>query len=103
MTGELILSILSGLAVCIPLVIELVKAVKSATKEKNWSLLVSMTFSYMQEAERNFKDGATKKEWVMDMIEAAADSINYEYNDTAKAKISEMIDAACDMAKVVNK
>lgn len=103
MTGKLILSILSGLAVCIPLVIKLVKAVKSATKEKNWSLLVSMTFSYMQEAERNFKDGATKKEWVMDMIEAAADSINYEYNDTAKSKISEMIDAACDMAKVVNK
>lgn len=34
---ELVISILSGIAVCIPLVIKLVSTVKEVVKEKNWN------------------------------------------------------------------
>ena len=51
---ELVISILSGIAVCIPLVIKLVSTVKEVVKEKNWNELVSMAFDYMSEAEELF-------------------------------------------------
>lgn len=100
---EIIISILSGLTVCIPLVIKLVESVKMAVREKNWNQLIELTFSYMKQAEKNFEDGATKKKWVMSMIEETASSINYNYDEEAKNKISVMIDAACSMSKEINK
>ena len=100
---EYIINILSGLLICIPLIVELVKTVKNYIQEKNWVQLVQMVFVYMAEAEEKFEDGATRKEWVMSMVEAAARSINYNYDEIAKKSISDMIDAACAMAKEVNK
>ena len=99
---EIIVSILSGLIVCIPLVVKLVNVVKVAVKEKNWAKIVEMTFDYMAEAEKKFQDGATRKEWVMGMVEVAAKQVNYNYDDIARKSISDMIDAACAMAKMVN-
>lgn len=69
---ELVISILSGIAVCIPLVIKLVSTVKEVVKEKNWNELVSMAFDYMGEAEELFETGAQRKEWVMAMIKTSA-------------------------------
>ena len=45
---QIIISILSGIAVAIPLIIKLVDVVKKATKSKNWNLLIKMTI------DRNF-------------------------------------------------
>ena len=99
---DIVVSILSGLAVCIPLVIQLVNVVRASVKEKNWSQIVDIVLDLMKEAETLFSDGATKKAWVMASVESAAKSINYNYDEVAKQKVSDMIDAICATAKIVN-
>lgn len=96
---DLIIAIIAGLATAIPLVIKLVEYVKKSVQEKNWGQLVSLVIDLMEEAETKFEDGATRKEWVMAMAKAAAESINYKIDEDA---LSKMIDALCDMTKVVN-
>ena len=99
---DIVVSIMSGLAVCIPLVVKLVNVVSTYVKEKNWSQIVAIVLDLMKEAETLFADGATKKAYVMASVESAAKSINYNYDDVAKQKVSDMIDAICATAKVVN-
>ena len=99
---EIVVSILSGLAVCIPLVVQLVKVVKSAVQEKNWAQLVSIVLDMMKQAETLFTEGAARKAWVMAGVESAAKSVNFNYDDAARQKVSDMIDAICAAAKVVN-
>ena len=99
---DIVVSILSGLAVCIPLVVKLVNVVSTYVKEKNWSQIVSIVLDLMKEAETLFSDGATKKAYVMASVESAAKSINYNYDEVAKQKVSDMIDAICATAKIVN-
>ena len=62
---EIVVSILSGLAVCIPLVVKLVQTVKAAVQEKNWSQIVAIVLDLMQQAEGLFAEGAARKAWVM--------------------------------------
>lgn len=100
--AQLIIAIFSGLTVTIPLVIKLVEYVQKATKEKNWSEIVRLVLGYMTEAERKFSDGATRKEWVMSMVKQSARSIEYELDDDAINKISDMIDNICAAAKTIN-
>ena len=96
---QLIVAILTGLATCIPLAVKLVEYVKTATKEKNWANLLGLVMSLMEQAEKKFDDGATRKEWVMAMVKASADTVNY---DLDMDKISDLIDSLCDMSKIVN-
>ena len=96
---QLIVAILTGLATCIPLAVKLVEYVKTATKEKNWANLLGLVMSLMEQAEKKFDDGATRKEWVMAMVKASADYINYPVDEDT---LSKMIDSLCDMSKVVN-
>ena len=96
---DVILSIVAGLAAAIPLVIKLVQYVQKAIKEKNWGQLLDLVMSLMEEAEEKFANGATRKEWVMAMVQASAESINY---DIDLAAISELIDSLCDLTKKVN-
>ena len=99
---DIVVSILSGLAVCIPLVVKLVNVVSTYVKEKNWSQIVAIVLDLMKEAETLFAEGAARKAWVMAGVESAAKSINYNYDEAAKQKVSDMIDAICETAKVVN-
>ena len=99
---EIVVSILSGLAVCIPLVVKLVNTVREAVKEKNWSQIVTIVLDLMKQAETLFAEGAARKAWVMAGVESAAKSINYNYDEVAKQKVSDMIDAICATAKIVN-
>ena len=92
-------SILSGLAVAIPLVIKLIEYVKKSIREKNWNKLLDLVMNLIKEAETKFETGAEKKEWVLAMVKASADSINYDIDTNA---VSELIDSLCDMTKVVN-
>lgn len=96
---ELIVAILSGLAAAIPLVVKLVEYVQKAVKEKNWGLLLERVVDLMEVAETKFKDGAERKEWVMAMIKASADGINYDVDYDALGKLIDML---CDMSKVIN-
>ena len=99
---EIVVSILSGLAVCIPLVVQLVNVVRASVKEKNWSQIVAIVLDLMKQAETLFAEGAARKAWVMAGVESAAKSINYNYDEVAKQKVSDMIDAICATAKIVN-
>ena len=99
---EIVVSILSGLAVCIPLVVQLVNVVRAAVKEKNWSQIVTIVLDLMKQAETLFAEGAARKAWVMAGVESAAKSIDYNYDEVAKQKVSDMIDAICATAKIVN-
>lgn len=96
---ELILSVLAGLSAAIPLVVKLVEYVQKATREKNWSKMLDLVMEYMEIAESKFETGAERKEWVLAMIEAASDTINFDIDMNI---VSQMIDSLCDMSKVVN-
>ena len=87
---NIIISVLSGLTVCIPLVVQLVKYVKAAIKERKWTKVMELVLNLMTEAERNYATGAEKKEYVMNSIESIRDVLDYEVDMNA---ISEMIDA----------
>ena len=96
---KLALAIISGLATAIPLVIKLVEYVQKATKEKNWNKMLELVIDLMEQAETKFAEGADRKEWVLAMVKASADTINYDVDIEA---VSAMIDSLCDMSKVVN-
>lgn len=96
---KLIVSVLSGLAVSIPLVYQLVKYVRQTVKEKNWPKMIELVMNYMERAEVMFDTGADRKEWVLAMVKASADTINYDVDMDA---VSELIDSLCSMSKTVN-
>ena len=96
---SLIVAVLTGLAACIPLAVKLVQYIQKAVQEKNWGALLGLVVDLMEEAETKFDEGATRKEWVMAMVQTSAEYINYPVDTEA---LSEMIDALCDMTKIVN-
>ena len=79
-----------------------VKFVTDAAQKKNWTALVALVMADMKTAEEQYADGATRKQWVMSMLKAHAAACNYALTDEDITKISDMIDAMCDMAKTVN-
>lgn len=96
---EYILAIVAGVSTAIPLIVKLVSVVKENIREKNWNKMLDMLMGFMQVAEEKFETGAEKKEYVMAMIKASADQIDYTLDMEV---ISDMIDSLCAMSKVVN-
>ena len=96
---NLIVAILAGLATCIPLAYNLVKYVKKAAQEKNWNALLGLVMELMEQAEKKFADGATRKEWVMAMVQTSAEYVQYPMDVQA---LSEMIDQLTNLTKNVN-
>lgn len=96
---EILVSILSGLAVTIPLVIKLIEYVKKAIREKNWNDLLELVTRLMTEAEGKFDNGDDRKEWVLMCVKASADTIDY---DIDLDEVADLIDSLCAMSKIVN-
>lgn len=96
---NIIVSILSGLAVCIPLVIKLVEYVRKAIQEKNWSNVMQIVLKLMTEAEKNYETGAERKQYVVSSVEAIKDTLNCEVDMNA---ISSLIDSICQASKIIN-
>lgn len=96
---SLIVAVLTGLAACIPLAVKLVQYIQKAVQEKNWGALLGLVVDLMEEAETKFDEGATRKEWVMAMVQTSAEYIAYPIDTAA---LSDLIDALCDMTNVVN-
>jgi len=94
-----VVMILSGIATAIPLIYELFKFYRQAIKEKNWRQVLDLVMRLMAEAEGKFGTGVERKEWVLMMLKASADTINYDINLDV---ISDMIDSLCAMSNVVN-
>ena len=96
---EILISVLTGLATAIPLVVELVKYVKESVREKNWGKLVSLILKLIQEAEEKFDNGSDRREWVLSMVQTSAATINYDINLDL---VGELVDNLCAMSKSVN-
>lgn len=96
---NLIIAILSGLVTTIPLVVQLVKYVKAAIQEKNWSKVLTLVLNLMTEAERMYATGIERKEFVMNSIESIKDTLNYQIDMN---QISEIIDQIVASSKVIN-
>ena len=99
MDMELLVSILTGLSVAIPMVIALVVYVQKSVQEKNWTALLKLVTELMEEAEKNFQDGSSRKAWVLSMVEASMNTINYKVDMDV---VGKLIDDLCAMSKVVN-
>lgn len=96
---EIVISMLTGLAAAIPLVVKLVEYVQKAIKEKNWNDLLKLVTNLMEEAEGKFDNGEERREWVLMMVKASADTINY---DISLDEVGKLIDSLCAMTKIVN-
>lgn len=96
---QAIISILSGVAVLVPLMIKLVQFIQAGIKEKNWSQVLKLVMNLMADAEEKFETGAEKKEWVIGQLKALAGTINYDVDWDV---ISDMIDRICEASKVIN-
>lgn len=94
-----IVAVLTGIAACIPLVIKLVQYVQKAAQERNWGQLLGLVIDLMEQAEVMFDTGATRKEWVMAMVQASAEYIAYPMDTQA---LSDLIDGLVAMTKSIN-
>lgn len=92
-------SILVGIAVLIPLIVALVKYVTKAAQDKNWNIIVKMVLDLMVQAEKDYSTGAERKEFVMNQLRVMATTVDFEIDWD---KVSDLIDALCDMAHEVN-
>ena len=99
---QITVSVLSGLAVCIPLVVKLVKYVEESVNGRRWDALLKLVIANMQEAEGLFETGAARKDWCMQLLTANAESVGYTLGPEDVQKIGDMIDSLCAMAKTVN-
>ena len=96
-----IVSILSGLAVCIPLVVKLYQLIKELVKNKNWNCLLSLVLEEMKKAQAEYERGSDRKKYIMSILIDLAQRANYPIEEEDVSKISNMIDEMCDMAHVV--
>lgn len=96
---SLVVAVLTGLAACIPLAVKLVQYIQKAVQEKNWGALLGLVVDLMEEAETKFDEGATRKEWVMAMVQTSAEYIAYPMDTQA---LSDLIDSLISMTKAIN-
>ena len=91
--------ILVGIAVLIPLIVALIKYVNKAADDKNWNIIVKMVLDLMVQAEQDYSTGAERKEFVMNQLKVMAKAVDFEIDWD---KVSDLIDALCEMAHEVN-
>lgn len=96
---QAIISILSGVAILVPLMVKLVQYIQKSVKEKNWNQMLKLVMNLMAQAEEMFDKGAEKKEWVMAELKAMAGTLNYDIDWDV---VSDMIDSICDISKELN-
>lgn len=96
---NLVVEILSGLAIVIPLVIALIEYVKKTIREKNWNNLIRFVMNLMSTAEEKFDNGADRKQWVIAMVQASANTINYPITEK---ELGDLIDNLVALTKKVN-
>lgn len=96
---ELLVEILGGLVVIIPLVIKLVEYVKKSALEKNWNNLIRLLLNLIATAEEKFDNGADRKQWVIAMVQASANTINYPISEK---ELGDLIDNLVALTKKVN-
>lgn len=90
---------LPEIAALIVLIVKLVQYVKQSIMLKNWPDLLGLLHEYIAQAEQKFDNGADRKQWVMSMIQATANRVNYPLDMNL---IGALIDDLCKLTKEVN-
>lgn len=96
---NLIVAILTGLAIAIPLVVQLVKYIKEAVRGKNYNNIMMLVMNLMVEAEKEYTNGADKKSYVLATIKSMEKTLNYDIDEEA---IGVMIDNIVKASKNIN-
>lgn len=96
---NLIVVIVSGVATCIPLVIQLIKYIKEATKSKNWGALFQLVIQLMTDAEKLFATGEEREEYVISKIKSMETTLNYDIDENV---VKEMIKSIVEASKKIN-
>lgn len=96
---KIIVPIISGIATAIPLIIQLVKTIKEASKSKNWTSLMQLVLQLMTDAEKSLATGEERKQHVINAIKAMEKTLNYDIDENV---ISEMIDSIVNATKLIN-
>ena len=96
---ELIIEILASLMIVIPLMVKLIEYVKKSVLEKNWHNLIHLLLNLIATAEEKFDNGADRKQWVIAMVQASANTINYPISEQ---ELSKLIDNLVELTKKVN-
>ena len=96
---NLIVAIVSGVATCIPLIIQLVKYIKEAAKSKNWSTLMTLVLQFMADAEKLFATGEERKQYVLSKIKDMEKTLNCDVDESV---VANMIDSIVDASKIIN-
>ena len=96
---SLVVAVLSGLAARNPLAVKLVQYVRKSAQTENWGQLLGLVVDLMEEAEAKFTEGATKKEWVMAMVQTSAEYVAYPIDTAA---LSDLIDGLVAMTNKIN-
>lgn len=96
---HILIEVVILLSAIIPLVVALVKYIKKAIKEKNWRNLLRLAIQLMEQAERQFDNGADKKDFVISMLKTSLDEIEYEITDE---ELSNLVDSLVDLTKKLN-
>ena len=96
---NVVISNIAQIGTVLALIVGLITYIRKAIKEKNWNKVLNTVMDYMKVAEDKFDNGADRKEWVLAMIKASADTLNY---DVKTDEIAKLIDDLCAMSKKVN-
>ena len=96
---NLIVSILSGISVCVPLIIALIQNVRENVNARNWSAIIKFVVNLMESAELMFETGAQKKDFVMSEISTIQKELGTDFEEE---KIAKLIDAICLASKTIN-
>ena len=96
---EIIVGILVGLMVLIPFGVKVFNWLKKIISEKKWPELIRVVIKLITDAETAYPDGASRKEYVMQMVKSTADAMDY---DVDMDEISKFIDNIVAMSKLVN-
>ena len=96
---DTVICILSGAAVCLPLMIRLLRFASDSVRQKSWQGVVSLAAELMAQAEQEIACGSDRREWVINMTLAAAGKLGCEIG---RDELGKIIDELCAMAKRVN-
>ena len=87
------------LGIIVPLLFALIRFIKKSIKEKNWTKLLDLAMTLMEQAEKEFQNGSDRKSFVMQMLRASMDEIDYDISDE---ELSDLIDSLVGLTNKLN-
>lgn len=101
-TLEIILSNAAGIVAVIGLLFTTVEFIIKAVREERWSALVELILKDMVVAEKAYKVGTDRKQYVLCLLDKHAQEVGYNLTDESIVRISNLIDSICKASEEIN-